>query len=194
LNSPTEPPYNKGVASKSYKLNPFRQTSIRAAFSLEVTVGLLESKLDVKYLLKGHLGDIVISAINPRPQRVHGLWNFTCFELFISKKGSNRYVEWNFSPSHDTDYLFFDSYRVLAQSQLQPLSFVFTKNAGAEYVLEAKVDLKRLESFWPGNKNNYELNLAAVLEHATGERSYWALQHPDPQPDFHLRSHFKVTV
>lgn len=38
------------------------------------------------------------------------------------------------------------------------------------------------------------LGISAVIELADGSKSYWALEHGAPQPDFHLRQSFALTL
>jgi hypothetical protein len=38
------------------------------------------------------------------------------------------------------------------------------------------------------------LGLSAVVEHADGARSYWALQHPPGKPDFHHPDSFAMQL
>src|SRR5687768_9062629 len=46
-----------------------------------------------------------------RPERADDLWKSTCFEVFARTKGSEGYVELNFSPSFQWAAYAFSSYR-----------------------------------------------------------------------------------
>ena len=46
-----------------------------------------------------------------RPQRADGLWERTCFELFLRDPESGAYLEFNFSPSGQWAAYRFDGYR-----------------------------------------------------------------------------------
>lgn len=39
-----------------------------------------------------------------------------------------------------------------------------------------------------------EVGITAVIEHSDGRLSYWALHHPAPEADFHLRGGFRIRI
>ena len=45
------------------------------------------------------------------PERAEGLWETTCFEVFLRPLGEEKYSEWNFSPSGRWQSYDFASYR-----------------------------------------------------------------------------------
>ena len=57
-------------------------------------------------------------------------------------------------------------------------------------VLAVQVDLLPL---LPASQN-WQIGANAVLEHPHQHFTYWALSHPGPQPDFHLREGFIITL
>lgn len=111
-----------------------------------------------------------------RPRRTDGLWQTTCFELFLKSKGAEPYLEFNFSPSTQWAAYAFDGYR--QEMRNLPLS-------AAPVIVRA------------GNRWTVTLSLAAVaegpqlasvtavIEEVDGTLSYWALAHPPGKPDFH---------
>jgi hypothetical protein len=40
----------------------------------------------------------------------------------------------------------------------------------------------------------WRLGLSAIIEEASGQRSYWALAHPPGKPDFHHPDSFALEV
>jgi len=139
-----------------------------------------------------------------RPQRCDGLWQHTCFEAFVGVIGSDAYWEFNLAPSADWNVYRFGGYRSaqtpeVAYDQL-PLTVTGPRAAPpvADCRLEAPGALLELElccpllapwlSGWQGGASPaLELGLTAVLEGRDRELSYWALQHPGAEPDFHDR-------
>lgn len=112
------------------------------------------------------------------PERRDHLWQSTCFELFLKETETNAYQEWNFSPSGDWAAYDFDAERT-----------------GMREALVAHPPYIRLEDNlrWWGvgatlavpARGQFGLGLSAVLEETGGQKSYWALHHPGPAPDFH---------
>ena len=136
------------------------------------------------------------------PQRRDGLWQHTCFEAFGGVLGSDDYWEFNLAPSGDWNVYRFASYRerqVLEQSYgALPLKVMGPRTAPpaadcrltppcALLELDLRCSLPPLLQERLQTGSTLELGLTAVLEHPGGELSYWALNHPGPEPDFHDR-------
>ena len=118
------------------------------------------------------------------------LWQHTCCEAFVSTVNQKNYQEFNFSPSGQWAAYRFTDYRERDTSfspagapivalELQPNGFLL-KAGLAPALLPADQTL--------------QLGITAVIEAADGRKSYWALQHSAPQPDFHLRPSFTLTL
>jgi hypothetical protein len=132
---------------------------------------------DFTYRLEGDTSDVVIP---PRAlaQRTDGLWQATCFEVFLSV-GKTSYLELNFAPSGEWAAYRFTDYR----QGMRELEVGAPEIRLADDCLVASIDLE----VDPGTA----LNLTAVIEHKDGARSYWALAHPKSnRPDFHARDCF----
>jgi hypothetical protein len=120
------------------------------------------------------------------PERADGLWQTTCFELFLRPPRSEAYFEFNFSPSSQWAAYEFDGYRTgMRRLPLSVDPFVDREPSpegeelNADYVLESDVDLAEIPS------RPLLMGLAAVIEEENGTKSYWALSHPPGKPDFH---------
>jgi hypothetical protein len=129
------------------------------------------------------------------PGRTDGLWQTTCFELFLRSPESEAYFEFNFSPSSQWAAYEFDAYRTgMRALPLGVDPFVDREPAregeelDADYVLEADVDLAGIPS------GPLLIGLAAVIEEESGIKSYWALAHPPGAPDFHHEDCFAVEL
>lgn len=115
------------------------------------------------------------------PERADGLWQSTCFELFVM--GDNGgYTEFNFAPSTRWAAYRFDAYRqgmrdaTLATPRIEPTG------AGVRVTLD----------FPPPEKAR--ISLCAVIEEEGGTKSYWALAHPPGKPDFHHPACFALEL
>lgn len=113
-----------------------------------------------------------------------GLWQHTCFELFVGLQGDPAYREFNFSPSGQWAAYHFSQPRerdLATEAPVEPELNLQTHPDG----LSLGVWLPR--SALPASDATWELGLSAVIESTDGMLSYWALHHPGECPDFHHR-------
>ncbi|WP_404339532.1 DOMON-like domain-containing protein [Sphingomonas sp. MMS12-HWE2-04] len=133
--------------------------------------------LMLRYVVRDSDGLVV-----PAPQspgRADGLWQTTCFELFLRGAGEG-YFEFNFSPSGQWAAYAFDAYRAgMRELELGIDPHVEGERASGMFTLDADLDLSDLPP------TALHVNLSAVIEEADGTKSYWALAHPAGKPDFH---------
>lgn len=148
--------------------------------------------LSVAYTLEGDLNRLQLPA--PRPSHfADGLWQHTCFELFVARSGRPAYHEFNFAPSGEWGAYAFSRYREAAPfvpGRLDPRIGVHRKTEALE--LEAWIRLDRLSPTHCSAK--LSLALSAVIEEKSGALSYWALRHPPGQPDFHHPDAFALEL
>ena len=163
-----------------------------AVHGLRVDVTRTPEALTVVYALEGDLDAIRIPA-QAAPAIVHGLWEHTCFELFVAIDGEPAYHELNLAPSGAWAAFVFRGYRdgePLADEALAPRIAV-TREAD-RLLLEGHVPLARLSPAYAAAR--LRLALTAVVEDTRGGRSYWALRHPPGRPDFHHRDAFALVL
>ncbi len=150
-----------------------------------------QGSLHLSYELTGDLAQIRIPA-PLSPAAVDGLWEHTCFEVFVAVAGEAGYHEFNFSPSGQWAAYAFSDYRVRrawTASQTPAISFTQTHGHLQLEAVIAAADLPRNIAGKP-----LQLGLAAVIEASDGSLSYWALHHPEARPDFHHRSGFILSL
>ncbi|MGE5239704.1 MAG: DOMON-like domain-containing protein [Chloroflexota bacterium] len=160
---------------------------------LEITGHMKRSPagLVIEYVLRGDLGDVVLPEQADMPSRRAGLWESTCFELFVAPKDERRYWEFNFSPAGHWNVYRFTAYREDMQEEVAFDSLPIVIRNGEEPIrLVAKVDLDRL--FTP--EREIEIGVSAVISHKSGGVTYWALAHPGAKADFHRRDGFAICV
>lgn len=152
---------------------------------ISATVNKLRETLGVTYTVEGNLEKLVIPA--PREPRIaERLWQHTCCEMFIARKGAAAYHEFNFSPSGEWAAYAFTGYRAggrLGGEELAPR--IAARRSASQLVLECVVP-------FPGD--GLVLGLSAVMEARGGGLSYWALNHPPGRPDFHHREAFALEL
>ena len=128
------------------------------------------------YSLEGQLVRLRIPP--PRPPRIAArLWQHTCCEIFIARKGLTGYHEYNLAPSGEWATYAFTSYRDGARFVDEKLDPRITVRRSAEQL--------ELHAFIPVDRAALSLALSAVVEDVDGALSYWALKHPPGKPDFH---------
>jgi hypothetical protein len=152
-----------------------------------------DRELRLKYKVIGPAGRLALPAPTATPARREGLWEHTCFELFLALPGYDSYWEWNFSPSGDWALFEFTGPRL--RSQPQPMAKaprIREGHDGAQLSIEVLLDPRcsALIDWAFQNKVVCEASVTAVLEQADGSKSYWAAKHAGVKPDFHDRNSF----
>jgi len=109
--------------------------------------------------------------------RVDGLWNDTCFELFLRPAGKKSYYEFNFSLTPAWNEYFFESYRH-PQPPERSHDISLKKMQWDGQLL--KIELDGINS-----DEKFEISLTAVLKEKSGAIHYMALKHAGSEPDFH---------
>ncbi len=134
----------------------------------------------VRYNVLCDMNSLVLPE-SAEPERTDGLWNSTCFEIFLRRQGEGAYFEYNFSPSGQWAAYGFRRYRE-GQSELPISGTMRISLEGGEthFALEAELELPEGWLFGP-----LDINLTAVIEEAGDTKSYWALMHNPAKPDFH---------
>jgi hypothetical protein len=173
------------MPGKSFFLVPFGKEK-RPPFKVKGKVKRESGLLSVSFSLSGDLSQIVLPTQSRVPGRKDRLWEETCFEFFLSLKGSVKYWEFNLSPSKDWNVYRFSSYRRDMQDEknFKILPFKVKRN-GSAFSLSLSVDLDQIIQ----RGEPIELAVSTVIKTKEGQ-SYWALAHPGPKPDFHLREAF----
>jgi hypothetical protein len=123
------------------------------------------------------------------PVRSDRLWETTCFELFIRRADSDRYFEYNFSPSTEWALYRFSGYRTGMAEEMIRRPRITCDYSESHFALNAEFDLPDGWQTGP-----YVIGLAAVVEEANGTKSYWALAHPPGKPDFHHKDCFALPL
>jgi hypothetical protein len=158
--------------------------------SLTATVHRDRSGLRLRYVLAADLAQVQLPALQP-PARADRLWEHTCFEAFVSVVATPGYREFNFSPSSCWAAWDFAAYRQGMAPAGADLAPAVTRETGdAQLVVTAQLPGELL----PDADRELRLALAAVIEDAAGQRSYWALHHPAAQPDFHAAGSFALAL
>lgn len=123
---------------------------------------------------------ILPDIVNPQ-SRQNELWNSTCFEFFLKDSGSTEYFEFNLSPSGSWNFYHLDSYRQgLKEDSRIPQPRFEREQDKKSLRVSSVIHFGKLPPM-----TNPQMGISAVLAETSGNKSYWALKHPDQKPNFH---------
>lgn len=180
------------IASATLVPHPGSPAPPRLGLRAEVETHDAGTPLLIRYRLSGPLAALRLPAPSTARRR-DGLWHHTCFEAFLKPDESDSYLEFNFAPSGDWAAYRFASRR----SGMCPLAGIAAPEirvVRAVDGLEVVVMLPLAGATDLQTAGAARLGLAAVLEDAAGQRSYWALAHGGGQPDFHDPATFTLVL
>jgi hypothetical protein len=131
--------------------------------------------------------DLVVPPFAGRA-RTDGLWQTTCFELFVARVLEGRhvgeegdgYAEFNFSPSERWAAYDFNGYRTGMTERAVPRPPVITPRRGGDVLFcDVAIPVAGLPPL------PWRYGLTVVIEEAGGVKSFWAAVHGRDVPDFH---------
>lgn len=175
------------MKERSFSLRPFPLAG--APPPLEIVGGVTRSSdsFAISYVLRGAVAELAIPSPADSPGRRDGLWEETCFELFIAPEGEASYWELNLSPAGHWNVYRFGDYRQGMEEETAFASLPFKVTNGPDSLrLDLVLDLSGVVQ----KRRVLDVGVCAVLKHADGTASYWALAHCVPKPDFHRRDAF----
>lgn len=176
-------------------LRPFGCSAATLGLRLEGRLARLGDQLRVHYELSGDLASVLLPhPAAGSPERRDGLWEHTCFELFLAAEGAAAYWEMNLAPSGDWNLYRLDNYRQGLRPEPDRHALPFTISRRAEgLVLTVELSLPE-ELAQACRERPLRLGVTAVIEQQGGALSYWALAHGGPEADFHRREDFLLRL
>lgn len=121
--------------------------------------------------------------------RADGLWQTTCFELFIRPGDADAYAEFNLSPSQNWAAYDFGAYRDGMAERSVPRAPVCTPRRGGNVLIfDAAIPVSALPPL------PWRYGLTAVIEEEGARKSYWAIAHGQGKADFHHPACFAATL
>jgi hypothetical protein len=175
----------------SFSLMPFPDPALPG---IEIS-GRIErdyDKLSIRFFLTGDIKEIQIPPAASRPCRADELWRATCFEFFLAIDRQPQYWEFNLSPSGNWNVYRMDAYRrvgfreepLVEQLQLKPRRNVDCISLAADVDLSTIIPHGQI----------MQAGVTSIIQTRFGHETYWALSHPAPRPDFHLRKSFLLQL
>lgn len=178
---------SESMTEQLFSLIPFPKVNI-PSIQINGQVNRQNGRLNIQYVLTGEAEKVSLPEKSVSPRRRDGLWASTCFEFFLAVPGRPQYWEFNISPSGDWNVYYMDTYRRVGfreETSINALPSEIQKYAGG-VTLNVDVDLNPLIS----GIDQVQLGISCVIQSIDRHESYWALSHPRPTPDFHLRDSF----
>lgn len=171
-----------------HKLLPHPSRPSEAVSSVEARIiGRDAQWLRVRWRIEGSQ-QLVVPAFAGKG-RADELWKTTCFELFLKPAGGEAYSEFNLSPSERWNAYDFDGYRAGMRERPFPHEPECTMRQGSSFaIFDAALPVGGLPAA------DCTMGLCAVIEEHGGATSYWALAHPDGEPDFHAPACFAAVL
>lgn len=167
--------------NKFVPLIPFADPGRGPVEQFEVDVSLSTGGLLWLHYIVDAPPELVVMPSYEEPARTDGLWQSTCFEVFVKAEGATDYLEYNFAPSRLwAAYSFSGTREGMDELALDPAPEIHITGGEKWFTLEASV---QLPEDWVGKP--LIANITAVIEAGDGNKSYWALKHANSQPDFH---------
>jgi hypothetical protein len=174
------------LANISMRCHP--ATPAVAAESIDVDYEIRpDGKLWLRYFVECDLNKLILPGADDA-LRADGLWNSTCFELFLRNPGESRYLEFNFSPSSQWAAYQFNDYRDGMSELAMETPEIFDDASETHFALEATLALPSLLGA------HIQAALSAVVHESGDVKSYWALKHPPGDPDFHHKDCFALKL
>lgn len=179
------------MTEQSFSLIPFPAASI-PAITITGKIARQDNRISLLYALAGTTEDIFLPSPSAPCSRKDELWRATCFEFFLGIKDQAQYWEFNLSPSGDWNVYHMDGYRRVGFREEESIKHL-------ELSIQIKADLISLNTLADlrpivQESQRLDVGITAIIQTKDSRETYWALLHPAPQADFHLRKSFVCSL
>ncbi|MCX7285624.1 MAG: DOMON-like domain-containing protein [Novosphingobium sp.] len=172
----------------TFELLPHLARPPRAVSKVEARVTSFDARwMTLRWRVEG--ASALLVPLFAGSRRADGLWQATCFELFLKPEGGEAYAEFNFSPSQNWAAYDFSGYREGMAERTMPRHPVCTPRRGQSVLI---FDVALPTAALPALPA--ALGLTAVIEEEGGVTSFWAMAHREDRPDFHHESCFAASL
>ncbi len=174
-----------------FSLQPFTSADSVPGLKIAGNITRNGNLLILSYALLGKIEEILIAPPSDTPSRKNELWQNTCFEFFLGVKNSDKYWEFNLSPSSDWNVYRFDGYRQGMQQETAFTTLPFSVHHSSDCLAIAlDIDLDKIVS----PETALDVAITTVIKHSDDRVTYWALTHSGVEADFHLRDSFIIEL
>jgi hypothetical protein len=173
----------------TFSLVPFSSSDRLPDIKITGKIARRINTLSIYYDMRGTLTEVDIPIQADRPIRKDNLWEDTCFEFFLGVKDSERYWEFNLSPSGDWNVYRFEAYRQGMQAEISFGAFPYAIQQRVDsFVLSLECNLSQIIQ----TDQALDIAISGVVKLKDGKIIYLALVHPGNQADFHRRDSFTL--
>ena len=178
----------KIMSDRQFQLQPFSSTQAPANLDLKARISQDQQQLKINYQLHGDLAQLLLPTPTEQPHRKNDLWQTTCFEFFLAVFNAPEYWEFNLAPTGDWNAYRFRHYRrnMCEAANFKSLPLRILNRDSSSYEIQTEIELQSIIS---GNIS-LEISLTTVIADQNQNLSYWAINHPDSEPNFHRRDGF----
>ncbi len=175
----------------SFQLLPFGGDLQHEGVSVGGTISRSCNILCLSYQLNWDGDPVVLPAQCTSPLRRNNLWQRTCFECFLKEEDGSGYYELNLSPDGCWNMYSFTTYRngMAEEPGIVDLKSEVTRESRS-CTLSCSLSLDGCIR----PEQSIITGVSCVLEFSDGQKRYWALDHPGPQPDFHNPDSFLLKL
>ena len=172
----------------SFALIPFAKDTA-PAIKITGEIQRQDNQLAIEYQL-AQKSAIIVPHKADLPLRQLDLWSHTCCEFFLGLKDDSKYWEFNLSPAGHWNVFRFLDYR---QNMTQETAFdTLPFRVLQDNYLQVSLQIELNKIIKP--EQSLEIGVTAVIEDRENQLSYWALNHPGKEADFHLRDSFAIAL
>jgi hypothetical protein len=186
----------RAALSKDFVLLVYQRDACSVRFSVHGSMAYQPPWLSVHFAVHGPVDDLMIPYTKQSPERQHHLWEHMCFEVFFAPVARAQYWEINVSPSGNWNTYRFDHYR--QGMHVEPLLHVSQiashVHPGDALTLHFQMDVSRLVRAHTLDQYDLECSPCCILVDRAQHKSYWAMDHQLPRPDFHRRASFVLLL
>jgi len=186
----------RAVLTKDFTLLVYQPDTRASRFSVQGSMAYHPPWLSVHFAVHGPVDDLMVPRVKQSPERQHQLWEHTCFEVFFAPVARPQYWEINVSPGGNWNTYRFDHYR--RGMHVEPLLHVAQIEShvdpGDTLSMHFQMDVSRLVSAHTLDQDDLECSPCCILVDRAQHKSYWAMDHQPPRPDFHRRASFALRL
>ncbi|MEX1994929.1 MAG: DOMON-like domain-containing protein [Steroidobacteraceae bacterium] len=179
--------------SASAELIPHAVTPAAAVRRIAVRLERVDGSgaLRIRWQVEGDIARLRLPA-KAQALRADGLWQHSCFEVFLQAAHADSYHEFNFAPSGAWAAYRFTGRRSGRSAPPIPPPRIECARQPESFEMSATLPLAGLPEC--AQSPLLRAGLAAVIEDERGQLAYWALAHRSTQPDFHDPATFMLNV
>lgn len=178
------------ITMAKFSLIPFDKNK-SPLLELTAELNTSEDAVFISFRINEGVEQIDLGNGTPKKERITGLWERTCFELFI-KNEKDSYIEFNFSPVFEWNCFYFEKKgNALSEWGAMPRPGTDILLSKDQFLLIGEIKKEFFPEGFFGKGEKLCAGVTSVIKDTNKQTSYWALSHEDTRPNFHHFDSFK---